>query len=332
MGKSAPKAPDPGVTAAEQGKWNSFTAQQQQLFNMVGQNSPYGSLEYNQSGSTWITDPNGNRVEVPTYTATTTLSPEQQEIFNRNQQAQKNLSQIAVDQSSRVGDILNNPFEFNNQDAEKWAWDLASPRILQQQQQNETALRTRLINQGIRPGTPAWDREMTRLTNSNTDQLNQLALTGRNQAFSESLATRSQPLNEIIGLMSGTQIQAPNSSFAQTPQASVGGVDYTSLVNQKYQSDLANYNSGMNALGGLFGLGGKMIAMSDRRAKRDIRRIGTLKNGLPWYRFNYIWDREDERPREGLMSDDVRVLVPGAIVVDPVSGFDMVDYSMAMES
>src|SRR5690606_17289643 len=54
LGKRAPKAPDPWETAAAQGAWNSFTAQQQQAMNMVGQNTPWGSLDYQQTGSTWI--------------------------------------------------------------------------------------------------------------------------------------------------------------------------------------------------------------------------------------------------------------------------------------
>ena len=40
--------------------------------NMIGQNTPYGNLSYSQSG----TDASGN----PMYTATTTLSPAQQQI------------------------------------------------------------------------------------------------------------------------------------------------------------------------------------------------------------------------------------------------------------
>ncbi len=52
MGKSQPSPPDPMQTASAQGQWNSFTAQQQQAMNMVGQNSPWGSLEYNQTGAT----------------------------------------------------------------------------------------------------------------------------------------------------------------------------------------------------------------------------------------------------------------------------------------
>jgi hypothetical protein len=322
MGKSAPKAPDPAQTAAAQGAWNSFTAQQQQQMNMIGQNSPWGSLDYQQTGSTWVTDPNGKRVEVPTYTANTTLSPEQQKIFDASQSAQGNLANIANDQSAWLVDYLKSPFEFNNQSAENWAYDLAQGRIAPQQEQNRKDLENRLINSGIRPGTAAYNTEMARLTNANTDQNNQLALQGRSQAFQEQLAQRNQPLNEIIGLMSGSQVQSPNATFAQTPQSQVAGVDYSGLVNQKYQADMSRYNSQMGALGGLFGAGLSMF--SDRRLKENIERIGKTDSGVPVYKFNYIGRKTTEI---GYMAQDLLELQPETVFKDP-DGYYRVRYDM----
>lgn len=324
MGKKQPSAPDPAQTAAAQGAWNSFTAQQQQQMNMIGQNSPWGSLDYQQTGSTWITDPNGKRIEVPQYTANTTLSPEQQAIFDASQAAQGNLANIAKDQSAWLGDYLKDPFQFSNQDAENWAWDLASGRILPQQEQNRKDLENRLINQGLRPGTAGYNTAMQQLTNANTDQLNQLALTGRSQAFSEQLAQRNQPLNEIIGLMSGTQVQSPNSTFAQTPQSQVAGVDYTGLVNQKYQADMNAYNSQMGALGGLFGGIASMAKFSDRRLKENIERIGKTDSGVPVYKFNYIGS---PTTHVGYMAQDLLELQPEAVLKD-ADGYYRVRYDM----
>lgn len=318
MGKKQPKAPDPAQTAAAQGQWNSFTAQQQQAMNMTNQNSPWGSLTYDQTGSQTIIDPNGKPVNVPRYTANTTLTPEQQAIYDQSQAAELNLATIANEQSGRVGEILNNPFEFNNSDAEQWAYDLASPRILQQQGKNESALRSQLIASGIRPGTANWDSEMSRLTNANTDQLNQLALTGRGQAFSEQLAQRNQPLNEIIGLMSGTQIQNPNSTFAQTPQSQVAGVDYSGLVQNKYNADMQAYNAKTGALGGLFGAG--LSLFSDARLKTNVVRIGATDAGQPIYSYQYIWGGPTHI---GVMAQES----PQDAVSMHESGFMMVDYS-----
>lgn len=318
MGKKAPKAPDPNVTAAAQGQWNSFTAQQQQAMNMTNQNSPWGSLTYDQTGSQTIIDPNGRPVSVPRYTANTTLTPQQQAIFDQTQAAELNLAQTANDQSGRIGELLSNPFEYNNQDAENWAYDLASPRLLAQQGKNQASLESQLVNSGIRRGTPQWDSEMTRLTNANSDQLNQLALTGRSQGFNEALAMRNQPLNEIIGLTSGTQIQNPNSTFAQTPQSQVAGVDYSGLVQNKYNADMQAYNARTGALGGLFGAG--LSLFSDIRLKTDIAEIGHTAAGQPVYSYRYVWGGP---VKIGVMAHES----PIEAVSMHESGYLMVDYS-----
>lgn len=320
MGKKQPQAPDPAVTAAAQGQWNSFTAQQQQALNMVDQSSPWGSLTHSQVGTQTIIDPNGKEVQVPRYLATTTLTPEQQAIFDQTQQAETNLATIANEQSARIGQLLNDPFTYNNQDAENWAYDLASQRILPQQEQNRKALENQLVNSGIRRGTAAWDSEMSRLTNANTDQLNQLALQGRSQGFNEAMAMRNQPLNEIIGLMSGSQIQNPNATFAQTPQTGVAGVDYTGLVNQKYQSEMNAYNARMGAIGGALGGLFSMFRFSDERLKENVQEVGETKGGQPIYTYNY---KGDTTPQMGVMAQET----PKEATAMHPSGFLMVDYS-----
>lgn len=253
----APKAPDPVATAAAQSGMNTDTAVSQQLVNMVNQQGPWGSTTYSPTGSTSFTNSQGQQVTIPSFTQTTTYSPEQQAIFDRTTEAQTNLADLAASQSKKIGEYLDKPFSFNNQDAADWAYDLASSRIRPQQQQNRQALDTRLVNAGIRPGSEAYAREMQRLDQADTDQMNQLALTGRSQAFGEALQTRSQPINELSAFMSGSQIQGPNAGFSATPQASVGGVDYAGLVNSNYQAKVGQQNA---LLGGLFGLAGAGVS------------------------------------------------------------------------
>lgn len=243
------------VTAQAQSGLNRDTGIAQNLTNMISTNNPWGSTSYSPNGSASYVDSTGKTVSIPQFTQTTTLTPAQQGIFDRTQGAQTNIAGIAEDQSARLGDYLNDPFEFNNQDAADWSYDLASSRILPQQARNEEALRSRLINAGLRPGTQAWDSEMSRLTMANTDQMNQLALTGRGQAFGEALASRNQPINEITALLSGSQVSNPATMSGPTPQASVGGVDYSGLVGDQYRQKLASHNA---TLGGLFGLAGQV--------------------------------------------------------------------------
>ena len=258
MGKKAPAAPDPYKTAAAQGGMNMDTAITQQFLNSGTQVNPWGTVATDVTGNNTFVDSQGKTITVPKFTQTTTLSPEQQAIFNQSQAAEGNLAGIANEQSAFLKDYLNKPFEFNNQDAEKWAFDLASPRIRQGQMQAEDSLRSTLANKGIREGSAAWNAEMSRMTNANTDQMNQLALTGRGQAFSEAMATRNQPINEITALLAGSQVSNPAQMSGAMPQAGVAGVDYTGLVNQKYQADMANYQ---NKMGGLFGLASAGIGL-----------------------------------------------------------------------
>jgi hypothetical protein len=252
---SSPRPPDPLATAQAQSGLNTDTALTQQLLGMTSQKNPWGNVDYDQTGSSSFVDSSGKTITLPRYTQTTTLSPEQQQIFDKSQGAQSNIAGIAQDQSAMLHDYLSKPFEFNNQDAADWSYDLASSRILPQQQHNEQMLRTRLINSGLHPGTQAWNSEMERMTQGNSDQLNQLALQGRGQAFGEALATRAAPINEITALMSGSQVTSPGAMSGPTPQPGVAGTDYSGLVEQNYAQKLASHNAMM---GGLFGLAGNV--------------------------------------------------------------------------
>ena len=292
---------------------NKETAIAQANLNAVDYVTPYGNITTTQTG-TWSDG-------TPKYTQTTTLSDAQQAVLDQTQGAQLNLATIANDQSAFLNDYLDKPFTFDNNSAETWAYDLASPRILEQQKQNEEQLRSTLAAKGIREGSAAWNAEMQRLTNANTDQLNQLALTGRQQAYNEALSTYNAPINTISALMSGSQVTGPNTATTATSQTPVAGVDYAGLVNQKYQADLANSRS---AMGGLFGLLGAGVSLfSDRRLKENIRRVGETFNGTPIYIFNYIGDYT---PQMGVMAQELMEKQPEAVLLDP-SGYYKVNYA-----
>lgn len=323
-----PKAPDPVATANAQSGLNTDTALTQQLTNMVNTQNPWGSTSYSQTGSTGFVDSTGKYRTIPTFTQTTSYTPEQQAIFDASTQAQTNLANIASQQSANVQQTLNDPFKFDNQDAANWAYDLASQRILPQQQKAQQALESQLINRGLRPGTAAWNSELERQRQGNNDQMNQLALTSRSQAFNEALTTRNQPLNELTALLSGSQIANPGQQSPATPQAQVAGVDYTGLVNSQYQAKLASSQAGLGGLFGLVGsLGGAAVGKySDIRLKTDITRVGMLDNGLPVYAYRY---KAGGPMQIGVMAQDVAEVRPEAIVPND-SGYMMVDYGKAV--
>ena len=76
-----PTPPDPNATARAQTSTNVSTAVANAFLNNTNQTSPDGSLDYNQTGSYSWTDPTTNATyNIPRFTATQTLSPEQQQI------------------------------------------------------------------------------------------------------------------------------------------------------------------------------------------------------------------------------------------------------------
>src|SRR3546814_20653877 len=74
----SPEAPDPAQTAQAQAKYNQDTAVTQQLVNMVKQQNHWGSVNYDQTGTTGYTNPDGQWVSIPNFTKTTTSNLEQQ--------------------------------------------------------------------------------------------------------------------------------------------------------------------------------------------------------------------------------------------------------------
>lgn len=259
----APAPPDPMKTAQAQSGMNIDTAIAQQLVNMTDQTGPDGGLSYSQNGFNTYTDSNGRTVRIPRFTATQTLSESGQRLHDINAQGQENLATLSRDQSARLGGLLDRPVDLNNEAVEARLFDLGSKRLTPQMARDEDAMRTRLINSGIRQGSDAWNTEMDDFNQRKNDAFNQLALGGRAQSIQEILTERNQPLNEITALMSGSQVSQPN--FVGTPQSSVGGVDYAGMVKNNYDAQVAQQqmkNANNQALmGGLFGLAGAATKM-----------------------------------------------------------------------
>lgn len=332
-----PAPPDPTETAKAQSEYNTNTAITSQLLNQTDQVTPYGTLKYTQDGTNTFTGADGKTYTVPKFTATQTLTPDQQRLLDLTNVTKTNLGNIGVSQSAKIGDLLGTNLKLDTATENKID-QLGAARLDPQFARSEDALRTRLENQGIKPGSEAWNAEMTQFQQGKNDAYNQLYLTGRGQGVQEALTERNQPINEITALMSGSQVSQPN--LTSTPTTNVGGVDYGGMVNANYQGQLQNYNSQMQSnsatMGGLFGLGGTLGAagisamkspatlmmFSDRRLKRDVVRIGELRNGLPIYEYTIFGRRE-----RGVMADEVERVFPAAVAIDPASGFQMVDYA-----
>ena len=333
MGKaSPPPPPDPRQTSAAQTGTSVATALANANLQNVNQVTPNGNLTYSQSGTYKFKDPyTGQSYDIPQFTATQTLSPDQQKLYDLNNQTQQNLGQIGVDQSSKIGTLLNTPFDpaTANKAVEDKIAALGSARLDPMFAREADALATKLTNQGIRPGSAAWNAEMTQFQQGKNDAYNQLFLSGNQQAFQQAQATRNQPINEITALMSGSQVSQPN--YVNTNMPTIPTTDNAGLINSNYQQQFQNYQTQQqqqNALlGGLFGLGAAGVyKFSDRRLKKNIKKIGKTNDGQNLYSYKY---KGSDEPQIGLMAQEVEKKRPDAVVTPP-SGFKAVDYDKAL--
>ena len=319
---------------------NRETAITQFGLNAVNQRDPYGSLQFNQIG-TWADG-------TPRFEAVQSLAPEEQRALDLSRQAQDIYGQAGVQQLQSVRDRLATPLNLNNEAVEGRLMELGSRRLNPVLEERRNAMDTRLRQQGLMPGTQAYDVAMRGIGEAENDAFNQLLLQGRGQAINEILTERASPLNEAAALLTGQQVQAP--SFVNTPQTSVAPTDYMQAVglqqaalNNAFNARSQNYNtqiSGMYSLGSaaLGGIGryaaagaappppGQPSRSSDRRLKREIRRVGTWVNGLPIYVWRYIWGGPLQM---GFMADEVAQVHPEAVLTGP-GGFFMVRYDLAV--
>jgi hypothetical protein len=286
-------------------------------------------LIHDKIGQELVPDGFGGTVAVNRWKATQSLSPEQQRLKDLSNQTSAQIGQIGLDQSKRIGGLLSQPVNLNNEATEARLMELGRKRLDPAFAQREEALRTRLANSGIRAGTAAFSNEMRGFDEGRNDAYNSLMLQGRAQASQEALTERNQPINEITALMSGSQVTQPQ--FANVPTSQVAGVDHSGNVYRSYDGEMRAYQAEQQSnnamMGGLFGLAAapfQMFRPSDRRLKMDVTRFGTGRYGLNLYAWRYKSD--PSRVHTGYMADEVREVMPDA--VRNVGGFDGVDYGM----
>lgn len=363
-GGSAPKTPDYAGAAQQTAQGNLEAARAAAGANRVNQTTPYGSLTYSHTG----TDPDNG------WNSTVTLSPEQQQLLNQNTGlSQSRLSSAQQGLNSAQG-ILANPgvkgydvtmpgdFKagapttgFNpGQSYQDAMMSRLSPQIARENNQ----LDTQLANQGLTPGSEAYNNAKTLQAQQHNDLLNSATVSGlqaglqanqqaynqnaaqyqannaaKAQGFQQTAYNQMQPINMANALQTGAQVQNPN--FTNAPQqATTSGPNYLGAAQAGYNSDLNSYNAStgnQNAMmGGLFGLGSSIFGaagssggfsnlFSDRRLKSNIKFLG--KRGLHnWYSYEIAGI-----PSEGVMADEVLTIKPEAVSIHP-SGYYQVNY------
>lgn len=330
MGKKAPSAPappDPKATAAAQSQLNKETAVTQAMLDrQVAYSGPYGTVRYVR------TDPGTLPYEQGQFEQQVVLTPEGQALQAQEIALDRGMNQTAIDQLGRVQSTLAQPVNFSGSTSvEDALYDPYRRRLDERFGNEEAAMRSRLANQGIQMGSEAYNREIDRFAQGKNDAYGATVAQARAQAVQEALAQRNQPINEISALMGGQQVVVPQFMPQQAPQ--LAGTDITGPTALAYQASLENWRAqqaqraslmgGLASLGGALG-GAAITKWSDRRMKTDIRRVGTLENGLAVYAYRYRYGGPVEI---GLMADEVAQVRPEA--VHSIAGLLSVDYGAA---
>lgn len=332
MGKKAPAPPDPRETSAAQTGTSVSTSIANAFLGNVDRVGPDGTTRYDQTGSYQWTDPYTNKTyTVPRFTETVQLSPEQQATYDKQKAAEGNLAGLAEQQSGFLKDYMSEPVDLSNEAVESRLFELGSKRLDPKFARQRESLQTSLINRGIREGTDAWDAAMGNFNEGQNDAYNQLLLSGRGQAVQEALTQRNQPINEITALLSGSQVSMPQFTGGQMPQIPI--TDNAGLIQQDYNNRLGAWqqqNSMMGGLfGGLMGLGGKMIGLSDDDAKKDKRVVGEVEPGMNLHAYRYKGESKSAPLRLGLMASEVEKVHPDAVQRGS-DGLRRVDYTKAL--
>jgi len=268
IGKSSPPAaPDYAGAARTQGAANVQTAIAEGILNRPNEVTPYGSRTWNQIGTQSVSssDPSLRPVDVPLYQSNVNLTPLGQQRFDQEQRIMTNLGNTAESGLGRVAESLSSPMSVNSatalQDKAEQAYlSRLEPKFAQQ----EESIRTRLMQNGIMPGSEAWNREFTTFNQGRNDARQQAviaAMQTRPQALQEELTLRQLPLNELNALRTGSQVNLPQ--FNATQPMNVGQTPIMQGAQLQGQADMNAYNvqsaQGNSTQSGLFGLGAAAI-------------------------------------------------------------------------
>ena len=158
----------------------------------------------------------------------------------------------------------------------------------------------------------------------------QLGNQASNQQLAQNQAIQQNPLNILQALRTGAQLNTANLPAVGVSQpgqlANWQGADFLGAAQAQNQFNQGIYNaksaSAAATNSAIIGAGGALLS-SDRRLKKNIKRIGTHVLGIGLYTWDYLWGQ----PFSGVMADEVEQVMPEAVVMHP-SGFKMVNYSM----
>ena len=262
-GASTPKTPDYTGAAIATSQGNLDAARAGAAANRVDQVTPYGSLNYTHNT---VYNPDGSVNPDAGWQANYNLSPTGQKLLDSSNNSALGLADLQQGALNNTQNSLNKPFDYSSvgdvQNAAQGAiTSRLDPMWDQRQKQNDAAL----ANQGIMPGSEAYSNSQRDFNQGRNDAYQQAVLAGIQtmpQTYQLASSLRSQPLNELNAIRSGSQVQNP--TFQSTPQqATTSGPNYLGALQAQYGANLNSTNASNAAnsgmMGGLFGLGGSLL-------------------------------------------------------------------------
>lgn len=195
----------------------------------------------------------------PEYSRSVTLSPEVQRVFDAQMGNDAALAELAGSRMGSVTDALSAPLPSTNQDD---VIEAIMSRLQPQFDRDEDRMRTRLVNSGADPtvNERLYGTEMGLFNQAKNDARMQALLAApqyAGQELNNAILARTQPLNEVLAMKNGSQVNMPQ--FSGTPQVASPGVNIADMIMQGYNADVNANNAKVaqqnSILSGLFGLG-----------------------------------------------------------------------------
>jgi hypothetical protein len=246
--------------------------------------SPYGNQTVTYNG------------DIPTVTQT--LTPNAQRTLEQQQALGFKLTDLAGRGFSAVDKSLATPFSFGGPsvqtsldtsgvarmpiNAGTTGQEAIMSRLEPSLAKNRVSTETQLINQGLRPGSEAYDNAINLLSQQENDQRTQAVLQGlgldisantqgynqalqsgqfantaQQQALAQAIQQRQMPLNEVNALVEGSQIQNPQFGAYQGSNVAPAPIANATALQGQFDANTYNQNVGSynQQLAGLYSLG-----------------------------------------------------------------------------
>jgi hypothetical protein len=244
-----PTPPDPNLTSQTQQTYNLQAAQAQNKNNSYNQDTAYG-------GVTYVADPSSPSG----YTIKSALSAPQQQLLDTRQGTQQIAGQTAQNLLQNTSGMYSQAPDLSGKaTADKlnqWSQNYLQP-IYDQQSSN---LEAQLHNQGLTPGSEAYNNAKNLLARNQGDTTNQYLQQNQGQAFNQALTEYQTPLNTIAGLFSGSAPAALNPNLQQGPQATIQPPNYSGAAQNNYNAQLNDYQQENANMGKLLVAGAGLAA------------------------------------------------------------------------